>query len=205
MDGTQALSPDHGLSDPGIRAAVCEAVRQEVAPLFADMQRFIDRRIAELSAEVHGTTQLLGFSEDNLSSQLALLQRQMGELAGAPQEATRNSGMELEMVVQTTEAAANRIMEAAESIGDLIRGTTMDAGALKDLNTKIDTIFEACSFQDITGQRVRRAIEQLQHMESAITGIISPSDGHVVLPPPKPTMESNGADVNQSDIDALFD
>jgi chemotaxis protein CheZ len=207
MDGASALSSDAGLSaaDPAIRLAVCEAVRQEIAPLLADMQRFIDRRIAELSAEVHGTTQLLGFSEDNLSSQLALLQRQMGELAGAPQEATRNSGMELEMVVQTTEAAANRIMEAAEAIGDLIRGTTMDTAALQALNARIDTIFEACSFQDLTGQRVRRAIEQLQHMESTITGIIAPSDTHVVLPPPKPTIESTGADVNQSDIDALFD
>jgi chemotaxis protein CheZ len=207
MDGTQALSPDAGLagSDAGIRAAVCEAVRQEVAPLLADMQRFIDRRIAELSAEVHGTTQLLGFSEDNLSGQLALLQRQMGELAGVPQEATRNSGMELETVVQTTEAAANRIMEAAEAIADLVRTTTTDAAALQALNASIDSIFEACSFQDITGQRVRRAIEQLQHMESAITGIISPGEGHVVVPPPKPTIASTGADVNQADIDALFD
>jgi chemotaxis protein CheZ len=207
MDGAQAPSSDAGLSasGPAMRAVVCEAVRQEIAPMLADMQRFIDRRIAELSAEVHGTTQLLGFSEDNLSSQLALLQRQMGELAGVPQEATRNSGMELEMVVQTTEAAANRIMEAAEAISDLIRGTTTDAVALQALNARIDTIFEACSFQDLTGQRVRRAIEQLQHMESAIVGIISPGDGHVVLPPPKPTIESTGNDVHQSDIDALFD
>jgi len=203
MDGAPA--PSFPAPDPALRAVVCEAVRQEIAPLFADMQRFIDRRIAELSAEVHGTTQLLGFSEDNLSSQLALLQRQMGELAGAPREATRNSGMELEMVVQTTESAANRIMEAAEAISDLVRSSPIDEGALEALNTRIDSIFEACSFQDLTGQRVRRAIEQLQHMESTITGIIAPDEAHVVVPPPKPTIESTGDDVNQSDIDALFD
>jgi chemotaxis protein CheZ len=188
-----------------VREAVGEVVRQEITPLLADLQRFIDRRIAELSSEVHGTTQLLSYSEDNLSGQLTKLQRQMAELVGTPTEATRNSGMELEMVVQTTEAAANRIMEAAESIADLIRGTTSDTVALKAVNARIETIFEACAFQDLTGQRVRRAIEQLQHMESALMGIISPSENHVVVGPPKPTIESTGADVNQSDIDALFD
>jgi chemotaxis protein CheZ len=208
MDGTQASSPASGHVGTDLAllsAAIGEAVRQELAPLLADMQRFIDRRIAELSAEVHGTTQLLGYSEDNLSGQLTKLQQQMAELTGAPTEATRNSGMELEMVVKTTEAAANRIMEAAESIGDLARGAKIDDATIRHLNTQIDTIFEACAFQDLTGQRIRRAIEQLQHMESALTGIITPSDDHVVLAPPKPTIESTGADVNPSDIDSLFD
>jgi chemotaxis protein CheZ len=210
MHGAPAPEPafSEGAEQPpfaAMREAVGEAVRQEVAPLLADMRRFIDRRIAELSAEVHGTTQLLGYSEDNLSGQLTKLQRQMAELAGAPTEATRNSGMELEMVVQTTEAAANRIMEAAESIAELMRGATHDTVALKAVNARIETIFEACSFQDLTGQRVRRAIEQLQHMESSLIGIISPGENHVVVGPPKPTIESTGADVNQSDIDALFD
>ena len=181
-------------------------IRMQLAPAFADLQRFIDRRIAELSAEVHGATQLLGFSEANLSQQLGKLQEDLGGMLARPAEATRNSGMELEAVVQTTEAAANQIMEAAEAISDSLRAAVADKAALAAITAKIDTIFEACAFQDITGQRVRRAIEHLQHMESALSGILAPPGTEVEIKMPSPpTVQSTGADLPQNDIDALFD
>jgi chemotaxis regulatin CheY-phosphate phosphatase CheZ len=190
--------------DPGT-SALRDAIRGELEPAIAGLHRFIDRRIAELSAELHGATQLLGFSEANLSGQLGRLQDDLAQMVSRPAEATRNSGMELEAVVQTTEAAANQIMEAAEAIGDTLRLVVGDKTALAAINTKIDMIFEACAFQDLTGQRVRRAIEHLQHMESALTGILAPpgTAPEIKLPSP-PTVQSIGADLPQDDIDALF-
>jgi chemotaxis protein CheZ len=186
--------------------ALRAALRDELTPAFEDLRRFVDRRVAELSVEVHGATQLLGFSEENLSTQLGNLHEQMGRMLSAPSDATRNSGMELEAVVQTTEAAANQIMEAAEAISDCIRHVVPDKAALQAISARIDAIFEACSFQDLTGQRLRRAIEHLQHMESTLTGILSPpGTDHVVFHPAPPTVVSTGADVSQNDIDALFD
>ena len=186
--------------------ALRATVRDELAPHFAEMRRFIDRRLAELSAEVHGATQLLGFSEANLSSQLGSLQAELGTMLARPAEATRNSGLELEAVVQSTEAAANQIMEAAEAIGDTLRAAMPDKSALATINAKIDAIFEACAFQDLTGQRVRRAIEHLQHMESTLTGILAPPGTEVDIKyPSPPTVQSNGQDLPQDDIDALFD
>jgi chemotaxis protein CheZ len=181
------------------------AVREELAAQFADMRRFVDRRIAELSAEVHGATQLLGFSESNLSNQLGVMQEEMGRMLARPVEASRNSGLELEAVVQTTEAAANQIMEAAEAISDTLRDTLPDKQALQAITTKLDAIFEACAFQDLTGQRVRRAIEHLQHMESALNHILAPPGTDVAIHHPAlPTVQSDGADLPQDDIDALF-
>jgi chemotaxis protein CheZ len=182
------------------------AIQAELAPFFADLRRFLDRRIAELSAELHCATQLLGFSEDNLTSQLGHLQDQLGRLLASPVAGTRNSGVELEAVVQTTEAAANQIMEAAEAIGDFVRQSMPDKAAMQVISAKIDAIFEACAFQDLTGQRLRRAIEQLQHMESTLTGIMAPAGtAHEVFRPQAPTVASAGPDVSQHDIDALFD
>jgi chemotaxis protein CheZ len=186
--------------------ALRAAIHAEIAPLFADLHRFVDRRLSELSVEVHGATQLLGFSEDNLSNQLGRLHEQVARMLSAPSDATRNSGMELEAVVQTTEAAANQIMEAAESISDCVRQYIPDKAAMTAISGKIDAIFEACAFQDLTGQRLRRAIEHLQHMESTLTGLMAPpGTEHVIFQPQAPTVVSDGADVNQNDIDALFD
>jgi chemotaxis protein CheZ len=73
------------------------------------------------------------------------------------------------------------------------------------INTKIDAIFEACAFQDLTGQRVRRAIEHLQHVESTLTGMMAPAgQAPPVFQPQAPTVVSNGADQSQDDIDAMF-
>jgi chemotaxis protein CheZ len=186
--------------------ALRDSLRSELEPLFADLRRFVDRRISELSAEVHGATQLLGFSEDNLSSQLGRLHEQVARMLCAPSDATRNSGMELEAVVQTTETAANQIMEAAEAISDCVRQYIPDKAAMSAISIKIDAIFEACAFQDLTGQRLRRAIEHLQHMESTLTGMmLPPGTEHEIFQPQAPTVVSNGADVTQNDIDALFD
>ena len=56
----------------------------------------MDRRIAELSAEIHATSDLMDFSETNLSGQLKGLRDQIANVIAMPTVATRNSGLELE-------------------------------------------------------------------------------------------------------------
>jgi chemotaxis protein CheZ len=135
------------------------------------LRRFTDRRIAELSAEIHATVQLVDFSEVNLSNQLAKIQEQVAVMVAMPASATRNSGLELEAVVQATEAAANQIMEAAEAIGDWLRDGSRDAESIEVVAMKLNSIFEACTFQDVTGQRIRRAIQHLQQVENMLIEI----------------------------------
>lgn len=177
------------------------ALRAELEPLLGDLRVFVDRRIAELSAEVHGATELMDFSETALTGQLTALREQLGQMTAAPAAATRTSGLELEAVVQATETAANQILEAAEAISTCVRQALPDAAAAA-VAARLDAIFEACAFQDITGQRVRRAIAQLRHMETALGAIVTP--GTEVVAPPAPTVVSTGADLPQADIDALF-
>ena len=173
------------------------AVRAEIAPLFDNLQKFVDRRIAELSMEIHATVQLAEYSESNLSGQLGRMQEQIATLVATPNSATRNSGLQLEAVIQATETAANTIMEAAEAIGDWLRTGPRDAESMEGVAAHVNTIFEACSFQDITSQRIRRAIEHLRQMETMLTDFapLSPS----ALPAP----EAN-PDLAQNDIDRMF-
>jgi chemotaxis protein CheZ len=183
-------SPDHPM-----RASM----RAELAPQFDELRRFVDRRIAELSAEVHATVQMVDFSEANLSGQLARIHEQIATVVALPSAATRNSGLELEAVVQATEAAANRIMEAAEAIGDWLREGGRDPAAMEAIAEKVNTIFEACTFQDITGQRIRRAIEHLQHVESMLTEIM-PEEAR----PTGDALPSVSPDLHQDAVDQLF-
>ncbi len=195
-----------------IQQAVSATIRTEI-----DMLRtFVDRRISELSAEIHATTELMDFSENNLTGQLADIREQIASVVALPTAATRNSGLELEAVVQATEEAANRIMEAAEAIGDWLREGKNDPVSMQEVNAKVNAIFEACSFQDVTGQRIRRAIQHLQHVENMLTDLApgeeAPSIERVVVHAPynnagslTPEHHEANPDLAQNDVDSLFD
>ena len=180
-----------------------EGIRAEVGPLFEDLRRFTDRRIAELSAEISATVQLVDFSEANLSSQLGKIHEQIAAVVAMPAAATRNSGLELEAVVQATEAAANQIMEAAEAIGEWLRDGSRDVDALEAVAERLNSIFEACTFQDVTGQRVRRAIQHLQQVENMLTDLMPAGSGP--SRPDKPVDAPMGnPDLVQDDVDRMF-
>jgi chemotaxis protein CheZ len=180
-----------------------EVVRSEVGDRLESLHRFVDRRFAELSAELHATVELAEFSEGNLTAQIAAIHGQISGLVSAPTMATRNSGSELEAVVVATEQAANSIMEAAEAIADWASG-----GGQRDpaaLLAKVNDIFEACTFQDLTGQRLRRAIEHLQSVEAMLDQMVTPQA--VAAEAAKPVITSTGGsgpDIDQAEIDRLM-
>jgi chemotaxis protein CheZ len=176
--------------------ALQELVRASVRIELDELRRFVDRRIAELSMEIHATVQLVDYSETNLSAKLAGIHDEIAGIVAAPALAARNSGIELEAVVQATEHAANQIMEAAEAISTWLQAGG-DPAALPTVTRQVNAIFEACTFQDLTGQRVRRAIEHLQRVDSILSGMIGDT----------PTTEEpthDAPDLAQSDIDGMF-
>ncbi|MBC7636324.1 MAG: hypothetical protein H7251_12050 [Acetobacteraceae bacterium] len=180
-------------------------IRDDVGGMVDELRRFVDRRIAELSMEISATVQLVDFSETNLSGQLARIQEQMASVLAVPNLQARNSGLELEAVVQVTETAANQIMEAAEAIDGWLRSGSRDVDGLQAVSERINSIFEACSFQDLTSQRIRRAIAHLQQVDDMLAGIAS--GAKIAQSAPAPgimPVGGSGADLAQDDIDSLF-
>ena len=150
----------------------------------------------ELSAEINATVQLVDFSETNLSAKLASIHEQIANVVAAPIAAASNSGVELEAVVKATENAANQIMEAAEAISGWLQSGG-DPTALPAVTQQVNAIFEACTFQDLTGQRIRRAIQHLQQVETMLSTMMP--DGGAEQP------DTQAApDLVQTDIDNIF-
>lgn len=77
------------------------------------------------------------------------------------------AGQELDAIVKATEKATDTIMGAAEEV---MAGDPSDPAAYKAMvDERMLLIFEACSFQDITGQRVAKVIETLKHIEARVS------------------------------------
>src|SRR3954470_9058549 len=66
---------------------------------------------------------------------------------------------QLEAVVQATESATNAILAAAEKIEKV--QTEVAAPQAAKLGEIVGEIYEACSFQDITGQRIAKVLRAL--------------------------------------------
>ncbi len=123
------------------------------------------------------------------------------------------AGAELHAVVQHTAEATNLIMAVAE---DVMAADTSDPAAYQAfVSDKMMEIFEACTFQDITGQRIQKVVDTLTHIEQRLerfASVMGVEDAEL-----EETLEDirkrenllngpalNGPEVAQDDIDALF-
>lgn len=148
------------------------------------------------------------------------MRREIGALQANEIKNSRipSAGQELDEIVKATERATNTIMECAET---LIAADARDPAAYKALvEEKMLVIFEACSFQDITGQRIAKVVETLQHIEDRVArfaNVMKAKDLEGYLTDTEreraerrerlllhgPQLEGEGAD--QSTIDKLID
>lgn len=80
---------------------------------------------------------------------------------------------ELDAVVMGTEGATESILSAAEFIDETsntlsARLTGQDADLANDIQERVVQIFEACNFQDLTGQRITKVVGTLRFIEDRI-------------------------------------
>lgn len=146
----------------------------------AAMERYVKRRFDELSTEVNAASQLIGMSEESVRERF----REVIELLNAISyhgdgRSRAQTGVELDAVVKITEDAANRILDAADRIGErlddesLWADETLRAKALQQTRGDVQEILLACAFQDITGQRIQRALDNLQTIETRLNNTLT--------------------------------
>ena len=143
----------------------------------------------------------------------------------ANEDKFQEASEQLSAVVRATEGATNAIIGAVEEIEDIVSEVRSQLpegyqnSRLKDLNEVTLRIFEACNFQDLTGQRITKVVQALAFIEQRIDSMMSvwnQKEFEALPLPPSiaktdsglalhgPTEESSSR-VSQADIDALFD
>jgi chemotaxis protein CheZ len=165
---------------------------------------------------------------DSIYEAISRTKREIATLhyAGAQgQEITRVTD-QLGAIVLGTETATNSILASAEKIDDLSSNLSSrlsggDQEIAREILDHVISIFEACNFQDITGQRISKVVnamrfveERVHHMIDIWGGLESFKDVET-LDDSKPRGEAallNGPALvsdkgvtSQDAIDALFD
>ena len=82
---------------------------------------------------------------------------------------------ELDAIVETTEKATSEILAAVERIQEIawtLREQGSDPAICDRLNAQATEAYTACSFQDLTGQRIRRVIGVMGFLEKRVDAMI---------------------------------
>ncbi|GAA0579082.1 protein phosphatase CheZ [Caenispirillum bisanense] len=129
---------------------------------------------------------------------------------------------ELGSVVEATEHATQHILQSAETMQTLLDGhmDRLDVMLYQELSTQVIEIMTACSFQDITGQRISAAINTLLHVEAELKRLVElweieegTARTEIIRNRPDDTREdkhllhgpqAEGMGMSQDDIDAMM-
>jgi chemotaxis protein CheZ len=178
-------------------AMVAEVVQSVLASMRGDLTSVESSLLTEVAE--------LGRTIANARAEIAALQVDDITASHIP-----SATDELDAIVAHTAAATDAILEVCETL-DGVAGTLEGdaAGVLQDATTRI---YEACSFQDITGQRITKVVATLKAIDSKVSHIIATFDRRDAgAPRPAPSEESllNGPQLpanamDQSDIDKLL-
>lgn len=145
-----------------------------------------------------------------------LIDRMKGDIAGMRQGEPGRCDLscatdELDAVVADTEAAAGTILDAVDAIESVAgRIDADDSAALQDATMRI---CEACSFQDLSGQRITKVVRTLRQVESGLQALLVSFGGE--MPPAANSRGQGDAALlngpqlpakaqSQDEIDALF-
>jgi chemotaxis protein CheZ len=159
----------------------------------------------------------------------AAVERTRTEMTGLGAEAqtserTARASRELAAIVGGTEQATQSILQAAEEIDQAANALSAsvkgshEKGLTQDVQDRVVQIFEACNFQDLTGQRVGHVLEALKFVEEHVARLLAiwhdvEQFKPVVLDAPAeddrrflngPKLADDGGHSTQDDIDGMF-
>jgi chemotaxis protein CheZ len=184
-------------------------------PSLGDIREIVHGILRTLKGDLHAQQVTIHAELEDLSK---LINNTRAEIARTRVVDIRDRSLpaandELDAVVEATEHATHAIMTAVESI-EAIADEIGGDEAIR-VREHVTAIYEACGFQDITGQRIRKVVKTMQEIDFKIAALIE-TLGPVATDPvadAEPAVAAGtqlqgpqraGDGVSQADIDALF-
>jgi len=223
MDELRAIRAQMGHPGPGVAAAAAEAIENSSQREIAETRALLETYRAQIEQceKLKVELDLIHDAIDRTKREIAVLH---GKSFQGDEMAKVNG--ELGAVVGGTEQATQQILEAAEAIDQastaLSKVNTPDQQKLlsEEIQERVISIFEACNFQDLTGQRISKVMSTMKFIEHHINSMMDIWGGvdaiKAHVPPIVDTREGDDKLLNgpkldgdvghasQDDIDALF-
>lgn len=170
-----------------------------------DVAEVVEGLLATLKGDL-SATDLEIYSE--LESLSAYIEAAKSEIAALRPDEVRDEYLptaadELDAIVEATAEATHGIMDATEAIEGVMEHLDGDdADILMEATTRI---YEACGFQDITGQRITKVVNALKHIEDKVDALVEAFGNEIErvkdeLPAGADLDDADDADLSDEDL-----
>jgi len=169
--------------------------------------------------------------KDETSTIASAITRTMKEIAALQASALDGLGpgratRELDAVIEDAERATQQILDAAEAIEEAANSLSaslknrQEQALAQDIQDQVIGLFEACNFQDLSGQRISKVLAALKFVEDHIArmmeiwngipevkaeivtaGTVTPHNVRLIH---GPKLNGDPGHASQSEIDTLF-
>lgn len=186
--------------------------RPAAAPTTSEVAGVVEAVLASLHGELSVADLKLYRELEHLAEHIQRAKREIAEIR--PHDISEHIPLatdELDAVVDHTAEATGTILDAAESLEKLAATLPDEVG--NRIIGDITRIYEACNFQDITGQRITKVVNTLKYIEAKIDALLAAFDGSAESAPAAPSAIDKGlasgpqlpGNANsQDEIDALL-
>jgi chemotaxis protein CheZ len=211
------------MAAPG-RSAIAATLEGSVTREIADAHVLLDTYRAQIEQ-----CEKLKVELDLIHDAINRTKREIAVLHGKSfdgQEMAKVNG-ELGAVVGGTEQATQQILEAAEAIDQAasalskVNSPEQQKILSEEIQERIISIYEACNFQDLTGQRISKVMNTMKFIETHINVMMEIWGGVDAIKAHAPAitdtregdarflngpkLDGDAGHASQDDIDALFD
>lgn len=163
------------MSSPRGRAFLRARDRRNRVVAVDDVRRLIREHRDHPEIDPRSHIKVLRRELQDLSSHIAETRREIAALKPDDPSADRimRATEELDAILQSTEHATTEILNGSEriqSVADRLRKNHPDLAQI--LDNEVTEIMTACSFQDITGQRMTKVVNTLRYIERRVHAMI---------------------------------
>ncbi len=180
------------------------------------LHKLAEQRDDAAAETVRTLTEELNRFRDAIARNKRELDMMMGD--GTERRMVR-AGDELRASVDGMDEATQKILRASEIIDDSARALAAvqkndyEHGLAQEIQDQVVTIYEACNFQDLAGQRITSVIGMMTMIEDRVAAMLDRCNGIAVVEKSVaaksallngPKLDGDPGHASQSDIDAMF-
>ena len=151
-----------------------------VLDAIGQLQRSVQHALQAAPAAPVGATKPVHARREDVLDMARAIAKAQAEIrslrtAGETESRFASASDELDGVIDTTEQATSKILSAAERIQEqawIMREANADATICDLFDNAATEIYTACSFQDMTAQRIRKMVEALQFIDERLKSLI---------------------------------
>jgi chemotaxis protein CheZ len=235
MPSANGRAPAHGVAAPSNTGAALQ--QHEVLAEIRALRDLVEQRTqpAATSEEAGGKSDQitigdlnkLKYETDSIHRAISRTMQELADLHFGAFEGGQGgrASRELDAVADSTERATQQILEAAEGIDEAANTLSasvkqeQEQALANDIRDQVVRIFEACNFQDISGQRIAKVLATLSFVEDRVGRMLDIWGGRDAIKDysagqpehslePKlvngPKLSGDSGHVSQQEIDAMF-